>query len=142
MCRGNGQCSSGTVLTISTVGITPGFVSVPSGTAWEIAPRWRPVVRTGLSNDRNNSWSSLYEKRDDRSRVSDFLCKPWPEPQLQPVPCGITRSGRSCGGAEAGKWKDHPHGRTPSDAGGLSQHDFRGRWGERTDRANRLGPPL
>src|SRR4029079_19440101 len=154
MCRKNRRCSSGIVPTISTAGITPGFVSARSGTAWGIAPRWRPVVRTGLSNDRNNSWSSLYERQDvvkveveerhhkKRSQFSYFLCKPWAEPQPQPVACCVARSGGSCGGAEIGKRNDHTHGRTTSDASSLAQHDLRGRWGERTGRSNRLGPSL
>src|SRR6185503_20647974 len=44
----------------------PGFVSVQSGMAWGIERKWKPVSRTGLSNDRNNSWSYSY----DDSRVA------------------------------------------------------------------------
>src|SRR5438132_3060858 len=66
MCRKNRPYLSGIAPTTSTAGITPGFVSVRSGTAWGIVPRWKPVARTGLSNDRNNSWSYSY----DASRVA------------------------------------------------------------------------
>src|SRR6266852_3670352 len=79
MCRKNRPCSSGTAPTTSTAGITPGFVSVRSGTVWEIVQRWTPVARTGLSNDRNNSWSYSYDDssvaRETKSATED-CCEP------------------------------------------------------------------
>ena len=43
---------------------------------------------------------------------------------LNLLACGLVWVGGSCGGTQIGQWVDCAHGRTASDAGGLSQHDL------------------
>src|SRR5437899_10366062 len=107
----------------------PGFVSVQSGMGWVIELKWKPVARTGLSNDLNNSWSYLYEKQIKLQVEQETVMwfepplRPWwrsvdhsePQPELQPIACRLVRAGGPCGGTDIGERADRAHGRTASD---------------------------